>query len=96
MRLYFAKGELLLHKNDAGGYSLEQRGEVLATFKNEKRAVTEYNRIRQELEQTMPPAEVTPDDRRALLDKYVADSLVKHNSMKDGPAKKPARSRTFG
>jgi hypothetical protein len=96
MRLYFARGELLLHKNDAGEYSLVHGGVILATFKSEKRAVTEYNRIRQELEQTMPPAEVTPEDRRALLEKYVADTLVKHNSMKDGPAKKPARSRTFG
>ena len=96
MRLYFARGELLLHTNDASEYILEQCGVILATFKNEKRAVTEYNRIRQELEQTMPPAEVTAEDRRALLDKYVADTLVKHNSMKDGPAKKPGRSRTFG
>jgi hypothetical protein len=96
MRLYFARGDLLLHKNDAGEHSLEQCGVILATFKNEKRAVAEYNRIRQELEQTMPPAEVTAEDRRALLDKYIADTLVKHNSMKDGPAKKPARSRTFG
>ncbi len=96
MKLYFAKADLSLHKNDAGDYVLEQCGELLETFKSEKKALAKYNRIRLDLEAKMPSAEVTDEERRALLEKYLADSLVKHNSLRDEMVKKPPRSRTFG
>jgi hypothetical protein len=95
MRLYFKRAELLLHQ-DSGSYVLEIAGKVLATFKSEKRALAEYNRIRRDLETKLPPAEVTDAERRALLDRYLADSLVKHNSLREEPRRKAARSRTFG
>ncbi len=96
MRLFFIKGDLLLQKDEKGEYILTQLGETLGKFKNEKRAVAEYNRIRAELEAKMPPAEVTDEDRKKLLADNIADSLVQHNSLRDEPRKKAAKSRTFG
>ena len=96
MRLYFKQADLLLSKTEQGDYALEQCGEVLARFKNERQALAAYNQIRRDLEQKFPPTELTHAERRALFAKYVADTLVGHNSMRDTIAKKPAKSRTFG
>ena len=95
MRLYFARAELLLQKDD-DEYVLSMRSEVLGKFKQEKKAVAEYNRIRQDLETKLPPTELSDADRKALLGKYLADSLVAHNSLRAEPKRKPPKSRTFG
>jgi len=96
MRLYFKPAELLLEQNADGDYILQIGGKALAAFKSEKKAVAEYARIRRELEAKLPPTELTPAERAALLEKYLADNLVIHNSLRDEPRRKPARSRTFG
>jgi hypothetical protein len=95
MRLYFAKAELLLEKV-AEEYVLTMAAEELGRFKQEKKAVTEYNRIRRDLEAKLPPTELSEEDRRVLLGKFLADGLVGHNSMRAEIRKKPAKSRTFG
>jgi hypothetical protein len=94
MKLYFARAELLLHQVE-GEYVLEMAGKVIGRFKNEKKSVAAYNRVRRKLEEEMPPAEMSDEDRRALLEKHLADNLVGHNSWQT-PRKKPGRSRTFG
>jgi hypothetical protein len=96
MRLYFAKADLLLHKNEKGEYCLEQCGQVLEIFKSERQAVAKYKRIRADLETEMPPTEITEHERRTLLEKYLADNRVQHNSLRAEPQRKPAKSRTFG
>jgi hypothetical protein len=96
MRLYFAKADLLLHKNEAGKYCLEQYGQLLETFESERQAVAKYKHIRAGLEVKMPPAEITDLERRAMLEQYLADNLVQHNSLREEPKRKPAKSRTFG
>jgi hypothetical protein len=96
MRLYFKRAELLLECNAEGKFVLQMGNEVLGTFSAEKRAVSEYNRVRRDLESKMPPAELTDAERRELLDRYLADDLVKHNSLRAEIRKKPPKSRTFG
>jgi len=96
MRLYFKRAELLLRQGEAGVYLLERNGEQVATFKHEREAVAEFNRIRRSLEIEFPPSEVSAAERKASLEGYLKDNLVKHNSLRAGPAKKPAKSRTFG
>jgi hypothetical protein len=93
--MYFPRGELLLESNDAGEYVLQMKGTVLGRFKQAKRAIAEYNKFRRDLESQTPPAEFTESDRQLLLQQYLADSLLGHNSRRP-PTKKPARSRTFG
>ncbi len=96
MRLYFKRAELLLEKNAEGEYVLQMGTEVLGTFSSEKRALAEFNRVRRDLESKMPPMELSDTEKRRLLDRYLADSLVQHNSLRDEIKKKPAKSRTFG
>jgi hypothetical protein len=96
MKLYFKRAELLLDKNADGEYVLQMADEILGTYKQERKAVAAYNRIRRDLEAKLPPTELSADDRRALWARYVADSLVQHNSLRNAPAKKPSKSRTFG
>jgi hypothetical protein len=94
VKLYFKRAELLLHEVE-GKYVLEMAGRVLGTYTHEKRAVTEYNLLRRELEEKLPPAEVSDAERLAILERYLADDLVGHNSWR--PArKKIGKSRTFG
>jgi hypothetical protein len=95
MKMYFQRAELLLESNDAGEYVLQMKGTVLARFRQEKRAIAEYNKIRRELENQLPPAKMTESEKQLLLQQYLADNLVGHNSYRP-PAKKPAKSRTFG
>lgn len=95
MRLYFARANLLLHKNEAGEYCLEQCGQLLERFKSERQAIAKYNRIRADLEAKMPPTEMTEGERRVLLEKYLGDSLVQHNSFRAEPQRKAAKTRTF-
>lgn len=94
MKLYFARAELLLHQVGSE-YVLEMAGKELGRFTQQKKAVSEYNRIHRDLEEKMQPTEMSDEDRRALLEKHLADNLVGHNSWQ-APRKKPGRSRTFG
>lgn len=92
MRLYFAKAELLLQKRPEGDFILELAGKRLGTFKQEKKAVAAYNKIRQDFEKHFPPTEMTSHERRKLLEQHLADDLVGHNSWLE-PQKKPAKTR---
>jgi len=91
MRLYYARAGLLLQSVD-GEFLLEMAGKELGRFKQEKKAVSAYNRIRREIEQKQPPCEVSDAERKRLLQEYLANSLVGHNSWLE-PQKKLAKSR---
>jgi len=91
MRLFFAKAELLLQCVD-GTFVLEMAGKELGRFKQEKKAISAFNRIRRELEEKEPPREVSDAERKRLLQEYLANSLVGHNSWLE-PEKKAAKSR---
>jgi len=93
MRLYFKRAELLLHKIDSK-FVLEMEGKVLETFTQEKKAIAAYNMIRRELEDKMPPSEMSDDDRKAILDRYLMETLASRNSSR--LERKVNPSRTFG
>jgi hypothetical protein len=92
MRLHFAKADLLLHKNLEGEFILELSGKELGKFKQEKKALAAYNKIRTELEKELPPTQTSDAERRELLQKYLADNLVGHNSWLE-PKKSIPKSR---
>lgn len=94
VKLYFKRAELLLHEVE-GRFVLEMAGQVVENFTNERKAVAAYNRIRRDLEEKLPPAEVTVAERKAIMERYLADNLVGHNSWRV-PEKKSGSSCTFG
>ena len=95
--LYYKPGELRLRKNAKGDHVIEQRGTVTETFGSEKKAVARFNRIKEELEKSLPPRpEMTDDERRGLLEKYLADHPTPRTSLNENATKKRSRSRRFG
>ena len=96
MRLAFPPAKLILEKAQDGKYRLELDGNLVATFTREKAAINEYNKIRCRLEAALPPAQLSDEEKRQLLQKSISESLVAHNSLRAEPRRKPAKSRTFG
>lgn len=96
MRLSFVPGELVLEKV-GGDYVVTVRGEEVHRGRVEKKALAEYNRLRKQMETEFPAGEWTPEQKRALLDRMVAEARVGllHNSVRE-PKKRTARTRTFG
>ena len=95
--LYYKPGNLRLRPNEHGEHIIEQCGTVTETFGSEKKAVARFNRIREELEKTLPPPpQVSEEERRALLEKYLADNPTPRTSLNENAPKKPSSSRRFG
>ena len=85
---YYKPADLRLHTNDKGELVIEQCGTVTETFTSEKKAIARFERIRAEFEKTLAPKlEVSDEERRELLQKYLADNST---------SKKPPGSGRFG
>jgi hypothetical protein len=97
VRLYFKPADLLLEEATDGTYVVKMGGQVIGTFKRSSRAISEYNRLKRTLEEKMPPPEVSDGERRELLQRYIADTLVADHSSRPTRRKSSARNtRTFG
>ena len=95
--LYYKPGDLRLSKNANGEHVIEQCGTVTETFSSEKKAVARFNRIKSDLEKDLPPqTEMSQQERRELLEKYLADNPTPRNSLNENAPKKPSSSRRFG
>ncbi len=95
--LYFKPFDLRLRQNEQVEHVIEQCGTVTRTFRSEKKAVAYYQHIRDELEKTLPPkTEVSDEERRELLEKYLADNSTRRNSLNKNAPRKPSKSRRFG
>jgi hypothetical protein len=82
---------------DEGEHVIEQCGKLTKSFSSEKKAVAYFHQVRNDLEKTLPPkTEVSEEERRALLEKYMADNPTRRNSLNENVTKKPSRSRRFG
>jgi hypothetical protein len=93
MRLFFAKADLLLLE-EGDQFVLSMGTNVLGKFGREKKAVAEFNRIRRELEEKFPPAELSESDRRAAYQAFVSKFMIGRN-LSDNK-NRPNKSRTFG
>lgn len=95
--LYFKPFDLRLRTNEQGEHIIEQCGTVTKIFSSEKRAIAYFNQRRDELEKTLPPRPgETDEERRALLEKYLAEHPAPRTSGNEKAAKKKSKSRRFG
>jgi hypothetical protein len=95
--LYFKPFDLRLRQNEQGEHVLEQCGTVTRTFSSEKKAVGYFHQVRDELEKPLPARmELSDEERRELLEKYLADNPRPRNSLNENTARKPSKSRRFG
>jgi hypothetical protein len=95
VKLSFLPGKLFLEAKPDGAYEL-RFGEEIQTFRSRKQAVQAFNDLRTRLEKEFPARELTPEERRALLLKDIADSAISHNSMRNTGPRKKTGSRRFG
>lgn len=97
MRLAFLPGELVLEKIGRD-YVVTIQGEEVFKSAIEKKALTEYNRLRKEMEIRFPATEMTPEQKRKALENLIGEIKFTQvrNSMKKPIEKKIAKTRTFG
>ena len=98
MNLSFLPGELYLTKIQDGSFVITIKGEEVFRTRVEKKALTEYNKIRKDMESQYPARELTPEEKSAALRKWLMDAKitqVRNSTRKDKPEKIKG-TRTFG
>ena len=95
MKMSFFPGKLFLESKPDGAYEL-RFGDEVQTFRSEKPAIQAFQQIRVRLEKDFPAKEPTIEERRALLQKEIADSALGHNPLRNAGPKKKTGTRTFG
>lgn len=98
MRLSFLPGDLHLTKERDGSYLVTMQGQELLRTRIEKKAITRFNAVRKELEMQFPARELTPEEKRAALGKYLLDYKAAEVRASTKPTKKDKvrGTRTFG
>lgn len=97
MKLSFIPAGLHLSDTEDGQFVVSIQGQEVFRSPNRRKALAEFNTLRADLEARFPAHDIAPEERRELLRRFIADALVKHNSLKPEPKKSAARStRTFG
>jgi hypothetical protein len=97
MNLSFLPGELHLSKTMSGDYVIKIQDEEVFTTRNEKKAIIKFNTLRKEMESKFPPHEITPEERKAILQRMIMHQMmgeVKRDMA--SPAKKKNKTKTFG
>lgn len=97
MKVSFFPGDLHIEEM-ADGYHVVRIGdrEVIKT-RSQKAAVTQYKKIRQQMEVQFPATPLTEEQRAEIFRQAVVDSMVGHNSIGGRKKKSTASgSRTFG
>ena len=97
MKLSFFPGELRLEKKQNGAYIVTIQGQEVLSTNSEKKAVTEYNKIRKEMEAKFPAHELSKEEKTELLLRYIA-KLPRVSPVAKGRKKKyvPGSTNTFG
>ncbi len=95
MNLSFLPGELQLTKRQDGSYLITVQGIEILNTRHEKKAITEFNKIRKEMESQFPAHELSREEKRYLLLKYIGESQVIPTTVKKKKYK-PGSTNTFG
>jgi hypothetical protein len=98
MKLSFFPGDLHLSKGQDGTYLVTMQGQELLRTRIEKKALAKFHALRKELETQFPARELTPDEKRAALQKYLLDYKAAEVRASTKPPKKEkvTGTRTFG
>ncbi len=98
MKLSFLPGGLHLEKDQDGTYLVTMQGQELLRTRVEKKALAKFNVLRQELELKFPARELTAEEKRNELEKYLMDyKAIQVRASTKPPKKDKVRgTRTFG
>lgn len=98
MHLSFMPGDLHLFQGQDGVFIVKlAQQEILAT-RSRRSALSKFNALRAEFEKLFPVSEPTKEERAALLQREINNSLIGHNSLGGRKKKKSSagNTRTFG
>lgn len=76
MNLSFLPSELHLNKTAESDYVIKIQGEEVFTTQNEKKAITKFNALRKEMEAKRPPHEITPGEKKAILQRMILHQMM--------------------
>ena len=98
MKLSFLPGDLHLNREPDGSYVLTLQGVEILRTGLEKKAVAKFNALRRELEAQFPARKLSPQEKRAALEKYLMDYKATQVRAATKPPKKDKvrGTRTFG
>jgi hypothetical protein len=98
MKLSFLPGDLHLTQERDGTYLVNMQGHEVLRTQRERTALAKFNALRRELESQFPARELTPEEKRSALEKYLMDyKLAEVRASTKPPKKEKVRgTRTFG
>jgi hypothetical protein len=97
VKLSFIPADLHLDTEPDGQFKVTVQGREIFRSSSSAKAVKKFNTVKKELERAFPTRALTDEEKRELLQRSIADSLVKHNSLRPEVKKSAARgTRTFG
>lgn len=98
MKLDFFPGDLHLNSERKGDYVVTMQGVEILRSRVEKKAVAKFNTLRRELEAQFPAREMTAQEKRAALERYLGDHKAAEVRTSTKPPKKEKirGTRTFG
>jgi hypothetical protein len=97
MNLYFLPGDLHLNQDQTGLFVVTMQGKEVLRTRSQRSAVSEFNKIRKEMESRFPAHELSSEDIAENRRRAIQDWLVQHNSLGGRKKKTTAGStRTFG
>ena len=82
MKLAFIPGRLFLESRADGTFEL-RFGEESQILRSQSAALRMFNELRKKLEQEHPPHNLSTEERRKILERYIADYLGQRNYFKD-------------
>jgi hypothetical protein len=95
MKLSFLPGDLYLLEN-MGEFVVQLKGQEIVRTRSQRQAVGEFNKLRLEMQQQFPERDLTEEEKKSLLEKAIADSLVGANSVRKRKRTTARSTRTFG
>lgn len=97
MNLSFVPGDLRLSTSLDGHFIVSMAGQELLNTTSQRLALAKFNSLRTELEKKFPSRQPNAEEKAALLQREINDSLLGHNSLGGRKKKTTAGgTRTFG
>lgn len=97
VNLSFLPGGLHLKQDEKGHFVLTIQGQEVSRTRSKRTAVSEFNKIRKEMESRFPAHPLSPQEAAENRRRAIGDWLVQHNSLGGRKKKSTAGStRTFG
>ena len=93
----FIPADLHLSTEANGHFKVTLRGAEIFRSSSSAKALKKFKEVKEKLEEKFPAHHLSSEEKEELLQRSIADYLVKHNSLRPKTKKNAARStRTFG